>query len=312
MNEYQKQRIVQAIEREERRLGSANRVANKCGVSPATISQMKNRKWHLIREGMWQKVAAGLGVDYSQWNVAPGITNTRMLFQVFNDAKKERLFMAVSHKAGSGKTEAARQYASARVTDDVFYTQAREWAKREFLLNAVKTFGMEPPRGAVSVDELGQKVIEFFNERAGRSPLWIIDEADKLKPSALRFLIAFYNQLEDKVGMVILGTDNLRAEIERGVRLNRKGYDEIASRFGRNFISLIGATAADVKAICEANGITGKAKHKAIFEEAKPVRVKVDTDEGPVFLRVVEDLRRVKRIVKRELLKREEKTAALA
>jgi len=304
MNDLLKQQIVKAIEHEEKRLGSANRVANKCGVSPATISQMKNRKWELIREAMWQKVAAGLNVDYSQWQIAKDITNTRTLLQVFNDAKNERLFIAVSHKAGSGKTEAAKHFAEHQAGNGVFYTQAREWAKREFLLNAFKTFGIESPRGVVSIDQLGQRVIDFFNERQHQSPVWIIDEADKLKPSALRYIISFYNQLEDKAGMVILGTDNLRTEIERGVRLNKKGYDEIASRFGRNFVSLIGATLGDVRAICKANGITDKQAQKAIFNEANPVQVKVETQDKPVFVKVVEDLRRVKRIIKRELLKR--------
>ena len=311
MNDLQKQKIVEAIVKEERRLGSARAVANKCDVSAATISQMKNAKWELIRQSLWQKVAARLGVEYSQWQIAPDITNTRTLTQVFSDAKNDRLFIAVSHKAGSGKTEAAKQYAAQHTDQAVYFTQAREWAKREFLLNAFQTFGIETPRGVVSIDKLGQRLIDFFNERVHLSPVWIIDEADKLKPSALRYLITFYNQLEDKAGMVILGTDNLKKEIERGVRLNKKGYDEIASRFGRNFISLVGATKSDVYAICRANGIDDKSKAADIFNEAQPVQVKVEHTGGISFIKVVEDFRRIKRIIKRELIKqrRYEKTA---
>ncbi len=311
MNNQEKLKIVQAILTEEKRLGSANRVATKCGVSPATISQMKNKKWSLIREEMWQKVASALRVDFTSWNIAENVYNTRFLMQIFEDAKREQLFLAVSHKAGSGKTEAAQYYATIKANHYVYYTQAREWAKREFLLNACKNIGIEPERGTRSIDQLGQQVIGFFAERASQKPLWIIDEADKLKPSALRFLITFYNQLEDKVGMVILGTENLRKEIERGVRLNKKGYDEIASRFGRNFVDLLGATQEDVAKICLVNGITDRKKHLEIFKEAKPVQVKISSAGQTGFIRVVEDFRRIKRIIKRELIKSQQKTAVL-
>ena len=303
MTEVQKQKIVQAIELEEQRLGSANRVASKCGVSSATISQMKRRNWKLIRPEMWQKVAGALKVDFSEWVFTREVYNARLLFSVFNDAKDEHLFVAVSHKAGSGKTATAKHYAKLNAGKGVFYTQAREWAKREFLLNACQDLGIEIPKGVISIDKLGQKVIDFFNERAFQSPVWIIDEADKLKPAALRYLITFYNQLEDKAAMVILGTENLKKEIERGVRLNKKGYDEIASRFGRNFVSLIGATLNDIRKISTANGITDKNLQKQIFTESKPVQVKVENNGAPTFIKVVEDFRRVKRIIKRELIK---------
>ncbi len=142
------------------------------------------------------------------------------------------------------------------------------------------------------------KVIDFFQQRAKYKPLLIIDEADKLRPAALRSLIPIYNELEEQLGMVIMGTDNLEKEVKRGVRFDKKGFDEIDSRFGRNFIHLVGATQKDVADICAANGITDTVLQTSIFKECEPRQIMVQNQPRTV----VEDLRRVKRAVQRELL----------
>lgn len=300
MTTQQKHEIVSLIEIEKDRLGSYEKVANKAGCSPALITQMRKGNWDQISDSKWIDVANAVGYRPEGWQVVP-ITNTRMLHQVFNDAKSESLFIAVSHRAGSGKTASSQSYASG-TTSGVYLLQAREWSKREFLLNLCKNLGIDPGRGYVSGDDMTIKVIDFFQQRTRFKPLLIIDEADKLRPAALRAIIPIYNELEGKLGMVIMGTDNLEKEIKRGVRFDKKGFDEIDSRFGRNFIHLIGATAKDVADICDANGITSKELHKAIFDECEPRQIMVQNQPRVV----VEDLRRVKRAVQRELLRMQE------
>lgn len=297
MTTAQKHEIAALIEDEKSRLGSYAKVAVKAGVSEAYISHIVNGKFDMVRDNGWQTIAANLGWRPTGWQLVE-ITNTKMLYQVFNDAKAASLFMAVSHKAGSGKTASSKSYAAAN-TSGVYVVQCREWNKREFLLNLCRALGIDTGRGYVNTDEISLKVIEFFQARARFRPLLIIDEADKLRPAALRSLIPLYNELEEQLGMVILGTDNLEKEIKRGVRFNQKGYDEIDSRFGRSFIHLVGATAADVAAICEANGIVELRTHKEIFQECDPRQVMM---QGRAYM-VVEDLRRVKRAVQREILR---------
>lgn len=300
MTELQKQTIVQAISDEKVRLGSQNKVATKCGVSSATISQMVNENWELIKPEMWLKVAQALDVtSFDTWQVVE-TTNYRMIFSVLNDAKNASLFIPISHKAGSGKTTALTTYANLYASDNVFFIQAREWARREFLLELCKILGIKQDKGYSSVDSLGQKVITFFAQRINQKPLLIVDEADKLKPSALRWFISLYNELEDKMGCVISGTDNLEATIKKGVKYNKLGFDEIDDRFGRNFIHLVGATKKDFQAICEANGLTHKTLTDYLWEkELEPVNITVQGQN----VKVVESFRRIKRVVKRELLK---------
>lgn len=296
MTNVQKAEIVNAIQREIKALGSGNKVSVKCDVSNATISNMINNNWDLIKNEMWMKVAAKLDVVFSGWQVAE-TTNFRMVQQVLHDAKEHSLFIPISHKAGSGKTAAIKAFAQAN-SDSVYIIQAEEWAKREFLIALALNLGIEIPKGAVSVYQLASKIADFFNERAFIKPLLIIDEFDKLKEPAKRWVISFFNKIEDKAGLVIAGTEHLEKDIKRGVRMQQKGYDEIDSRFGRNYIHLIGATRKDIELICNANGITDKETIARIFDECNPVPIVVKKQT----LKVVEDMRRVKRVIKRELL----------
>lgn len=159
--------------------------------------------------------------------------------------------------------------------------------------------GIDAGKGYVGVDKLGMKVIDFFAKRQSRKPLLIVDEADKLRPSALRWFITLYNELEDKMAVVIAGTENLEKTISKGVKYNKLGFDEISSRFGRKFINnLLGARKEDVELICRANGIDDKAMISKIFEECEPVNIVIQEQS----IKVVEDLRRLKRVIKRELI----------
>ncbi len=297
MTNVQKNEIVNAL-KTEISFSSGKKVSIKLGVSNATVSNMINGVWDLIKDELWLKVAHALNMNFAGWQVAE-TTNYRKMTTIFRDAKSESFFIPIAHKAGSGKTAAIDAFVAENSDQAVYRIQAREWAKREFLTNLIQSLSIPAPKGVVSVSKLGDMVIEFFIKREFQKPLLIIDEADKLKAPALRFLIDFYNALEDKVGVVIVGTENLEKEIKKGVRSQAKGYDEIDSRFGRKFQHLIGATANDVKMICEANGISDKKLQEAIFIECTPVSMVIENQS----FKIVEDMRRVKRIIKRELLK---------
>ena len=70
MTDLQKEQILQAIKDEVSRLGSQNKVATKCEVSSATISQMLNHNWELIKAELWQKVAQALDINTTeQWQI---------------------------------------------------------------------------------------------------------------------------------------------------------------------------------------------------------------------------------------------------
>lgn len=303
MTNLQKQTIVQLIETEKNRLGSYAKVATKADVSGATITQMKTGNWELIKDEMWLKVGYSLGYSESNWQIADTI-GYRKATMICTDAKNHNLFMIVSDKAGIGKSASLRTYATENKMSSVFYICAREWAKRDFLLELCSLLGIDAGKNYTKVDELGMKVVNFFKKRSAQNPQLIIDEADKLRDASLRWFIHLFNECEDEMSLIIAGTPHLEQRITRGVRLRKLGFDELESRFGRSYISLIGATQDCVSKICIANGLTDTQLQKQIFNDLKPVFKEVPVGGGQATnVKVVEDLRRLKRMVIREKLK---------
>ncbi|MDX8566309.1 ATP-binding protein [Elizabethkingia sp. HX WHF] len=303
MTNLQKNEIVKAINTEKDRLGSYGQVATKSGASTATISHMVNGKWDLIKPELWLKVGAALGYSSDEWQIAETL-NLKKVSKTLSDAKRFNLFMFISDKGGKGKSEPLKYYSNMNIDHGVFYIRCREWAKREFLTEVCTQLGIDIGKSIITIDKLGMLVVDFFRKRATIKPQLIIDEADKLKDSALRWFIHLFNEREDEMSLIVAGSPHLEERIERGVRLKKLGFDEIASRFGRSYLSVMGATMDCTKKICEANGITDPATCKRIFTDAKPMYQEIRISETEVAnIQVIDDIRRVKRLVIREKLK---------
>lgn len=286
------------------RLGSQNRVAEKCGISGTAMSQWMNGKYGADTTELDKKIASALGYQEDGWQVVTTIKNYQKIEFVFRSCKQQAMWMAISNKAGSGKTQTLEHLFNSDLTGSVIFIQAEEWNSRQFLLElAERTCGV-PKRGYTDIPTLLRMIAEYLNGMAASKPILIVDEADKLKPAAFRKLIPLYNRTEHRLGCVLAGTENLHKEIARGVRNNTKGYDEIDSRLGRSYIELPGAIDADVKAICMANGLDEDVADRIWGEVDKVKRLvkvrnkKGETKEKNVFF--CEDLRRLMRLVKRE------------
>lgn len=287
------------------RLGSQSKVAEKIGVSITSLSLWLNGKYGADTGKMDAKIAAALGYQEDGWQVVTSITNYRKIEFVVNSCKQESMWMAISNKAGSGKTHTLEHLFNRDLTGSIIFIQAEEWNARQFLVElAERTCGV-PKRSYTDIPTLLKLITEYLNRLAADKPLLIIDEADKLRPAALRKLIPIYNRTEHRLGCVLAGTENLHKEIARGVRNNLKGYDEIDSRLGRSFIDLPGATEQEVRDICLANRLDETAASR-VWNEVEKVKkitrvkskVKGDVREKSVFL--CEDLRRLMRLIKKE------------
>lgn len=286
------------------RLGSQNKVAEKCSISSTALSQWMNGKYGADTTELDKKIASALGYQEDGWKVVTTIKNYQKIEFVFRSCKQQSMWMAISNKAGSGKTQTLEHLFNSDLTGSVIFIQAEEWNSRQFLLElAERTCGI-PKRGYTDIPTLLKMITEYLNGMAANKPILIIDEADKLKPAAFRKLIPLYNRTEHRLGCILAGTENLQKEIARGVRNNTKGYDEIDSRLGRSYIELPGATEADVKVICEANGLDTDAA-AGVWSEVDKVKklVKVKNKQGETKEKNIffcEDLRRLMRLVKRE------------
>jgi hypothetical protein len=301
ITDVQKQEIKALVEVENKRLGSYAKVASKCKVSPSVLSQLMSDTYPADSDKKFFEIGNALGYEFTDtaWTLVD-ISNTQTIMGTCQIAKRQGLFMAISHKAGSSKSTSTKSFEKQHKTMGCFRLECREWGRKDFLQQLASTCGIDIERlNAFQTDAIIKDIADFFNQRAHIKPLLILDEADKLKPAAIRVLIPLYNLCEGQMGVVICGTDNLEKEFKNGVKHNSKGFDELHSRFGRKFTHLRGADLNDVMAICNANGIKSKDTQRAIFQECEPYSIMVDSRPLPV----VQDLRRVRRCIERELIK---------
>lgn len=249
MRKLEKQTIVERLIEFCDQKGSQAKAAAALKVSNATVSQMINGNWELIKDEMWRTVSNGIGMQGGNWaTVATG--GYKRMTSVLEDAQENSLVMAVIGDAGCGKTQAIEHY----VKDhrNAYHLQCAEyWNKKNFLQNLCQQMGMRNTYGTVY--DLIEDIVRELEKQD--SPLIIVDEADKLSDVVLYFFITFYNRLEDHCGIVLCATGYLKKRIIAGERNERKGFAEIHSRVGRNFIGMPQTTSEDIAAICEANGV---------------------------------------------------------
>ena len=272
MDNLTKKQIADALQIYCEHKGSQNKAANSLkGVSAATVSHVLNGEWGLIKAEMWRSIAAQIGVKKDAWQ-AVETRDYMLLTALMTDSQTNALVLAITGEAGTGKTYAVRQYVGSH-REAYVLSCADYWNKRMFLTELLATMGRDA--SGYSIAEMMGEVVRCL--KTAENPLIILDEADKLSDYVLYFFITLYNQLEDHCGIVLLSTDHLAKRIHRGRKLNKKGYKEIFSRIGRKFIELKGLGAADITAVCRANGV----------DDAGLIKSVIDDCEG--------DMRRVKR-----------------
>lgn len=283
-------KITNRIKQEVDKLGSQSAVANRCGISKAALSTYLSGKYGADVHDIENRIMLGLGIVEHDWNIA--ITrDIQMLHNAYTIAKDRSIFLAVSDKAGVSKSASIDSYETGK--KDVYVVRCREWTGRMFLDELVRILGIELPKGYVTMDTKITRICSFFKERRGLKCQLLIDEADKLRPSALRTLIPIYNECKRMLSVVIAGTDNLEKEIKNGVRYARKGYDELDSRFGRRYLKVMGNTRSDVAKICKANGITEDERIEKIWKNCPKIRKKIETQD----VEVVKDLRLLENLI---------------
>lgn len=264
METTEKQKIVDHLKTYVGRHESQNKAAKTLNnVSAATISQMLNNNWELIKDDMFRHVGKQIGYSSNEWTTVE-TADFKTLRMLLKESQENSLAMGIVGTAGSGKSIALKTYA--KETKNAFLLSCNEYWNRKFFLGELLTV-MGIDYSGLTVGEMMAEVVKRIKLK--ESPIIILDEADKLTDQVLYFFITLYNLLEDHCGIVLCATDHLEKRLAKGRRLNKKGYNEIFSRIGRKFIELKGVSFTDVVQICIANGIADKALLKQVWEDCE-------------------------------------------
>ncbi len=275
MTQEQKKEIAKLLRERISEFSSQKRaVAMLTNVSEATVIQMLKGNWESISDNMWRNIAKQIGFSVrGHWNYVP-IVASKQLVNILKDAGESGNTYAVIANAGGSKSFTVEQYA--KKNTNTFHVVCAEYFNRKVLLQEILS--------AMGIENTGYNVAEMMDTIVHtvmpmEEPVIQLDEIDKVNEQVLCFLITLYNRLHGRCALVITGTDYLVKRIERGVRMNKKGYKEIFSRIGRRFIHLKPITEEEVSEICKANGLKESGAIKQAWNEC----------EG--------DLRRIERVV---------------
>lgn len=272
LTKEQKQEICDRLERYTEQVGGQNQAAAiLSGVSTGTISQIVNGKWDRIADKMWLNLSGQL------WDFASDATESEAwhgvstrpyndLMTTFEDARRRSMAMAVVADAGTGKSYAARRYA-AENGGLVFYITCKEgWKLKAFLKEVLRVLGKSASASDNDNEAMYAVVVETLRRKP--RPALIIDEADKLHNEVFLKFIDLFNDLEDRCALVLMATAYLETRLTNGAKRGCRGYREIFSRVGNRCVQIHRANAADVRAICQANGIADTTAIAEITNEA--------------------------------------------
>ena len=232
------------------------------GVSSAVVSHLLSGKWEPYADDMFRKIGAQIGYNSKAWQYAP-TTNSQDVYNMLEDAKTNALVLSIIGRASAGKSTATKKFESEN-PNVIRIECGQYWDRKHFLTEILYQLGDKNPPLKIA-DMMREIVLKF---KSMDMPQLIIDEVDKIDDKVLLFLITLYNELKGHCSIIILATYYLKKRFEDGIRLRKKGYEELVSRFGR-FYELEDTTYQDVKVLCEANGLTDESNIKIIARNSK-------------------------------------------
>lgn len=280
MENLTKQHITSELSKYVAKFKSQNQAATSLrNVSIATVSNILNGKSLMVSEEMWRNIAKQIGAGNDDWTVVP-TNNFNLLTSLFNDAALYSNVYGVLGDASVGKTATSDQYALTH--SNVFLIKCDEfWNKRHFVSETLRSMNVDG--WGYTLPDMMDNIVKHVLK--AEKPILIFDEIDKVHDNILCSIISIYNRLEDKAGMVLMSTKYFEQRLERGLRLNKRGYEELYSRLGKKLISLDKTQRSDIEAIVIANGINDPELVATIYNECD------------------NDLRRVKRLVHKYKMK---------
>lgn len=262
MNQKEKIAIVDLLRNYVEQKGSQNKAAAALKVSGAVVSHLLNGNWEPYTDDMFRKIGAQIGFNSKEWQFAD-TTNSTDILENLADAKQNSLVLTFIGHAGAGKSATTKKFASEN--KNVFRIECGQyWDRKYFLSEILAQMGVRDVEPKVAY--MMRAIVEQLKKLD--KPQLIIDEVDKLDDKVLLFLITFYNELFTHCSIIILATNFLKKRIDDGMRLRKKGYEEIKSRYG-TYIILEDTSAKDVKLICEANGLDDNRSINAISANSR-------------------------------------------
>jgi hypothetical protein len=253
---------------------SRAKYAVSIGISGSDLSNIENGKWRgndrLLSMGKWMRIAREVGYEFNagqSWQTAETAT-FRAIRRQLEMCAKDGMCAMFCDEAGLGKTHAVREFCAN--TPDAFYINGGSHPRKTAFIRALATaVGINPDRN--KLEDVLLDTMTYLKSLP--RPVLVIDEAGDLDSSTYLLLKRLYNELEFQCGIYMVGARGLKKRIDSAVRNRTNGFEEVFSRFGGRFTTVLPQGAKErldflrqeALMVAEANGLTDKERINRMF-----------------------------------------------
>lgn len=221
---------------------SRAKYATSIGITSSDFSNIEGGKWRkndqLIGVQKWLRLAHRVGYQFSaaqKWVTAPTVTY-RAITRQLELCQAEGMCAIFCDQAGIGKTHAAKEYCGTH--PNAFYIQGGGSPRKTAFVRAMaQAVGLNPDKS--TIEELIEDTVTYL--KALNNPVIVIDEAGDLHNMTYLLLKRLYNELEFACGIYLVGASGLRKRIDGAIRNHTNGFEEVFSRFGSRYTTVLPA-----------------------------------------------------------------------
>lgn len=219
---------------------SRSKYAVSIGINSTDFTHIEKEKWkqndQLLSVRKWLRIAHRVGFEFStrqKWQTAPTSTH-RAITRQLELCQAEGMCAIFCDEAGLGKTHSVKEYCNTR--PNAFYVNGGSFPRKiAFVRSLSQAIGLNPDKS--TVEELLEDVITYL--KALKNPIIVVDEAGDLHNNTYLLLKRLYNELEFVCGFYLVGARGLKKRIDGAIRNRTNGFEEVFSRFGSRYTTII-------------------------------------------------------------------------
>lgn len=253
---------------------SRSKYATSIGLTSTDFSNVETGKYiandRLISAQKWMRIAREVGYEFNarqSWATAQTMTY-RAIRRQLEMCAKDGLCAMFCDEAGLGKTHAVREFCA--TTPNAFYVNGGSYPRKVAFIRALaQAVGINPDKS--KVEDVLLDTITYL--KALPTPVIVIDEAGDLHANTYLLLKRLYNELEFHCGIYMVGARGLKKRIDAAIRNRTNGFEEVYSRFGGRFTTVLPEGAKERKEflrkeallVAEANGLSDTERINRMF-----------------------------------------------
>lgn len=196
-----------------------------------TYEDKRGGKTGIIPDKWFRKLADYIGykINKDYWPTV-STSQFRKVISELKEAKKYANVRMIIGDTGCGKTYSIEQFRKNNPVGTFVITCSGQTCQKSLINRIMEELEIEH-KGCCDY-LLGRISAEIRNRQlAGDDPILILDEAENLRLPTFKSIKSIYDYLKGDCGIVLVGTDQLLADLEKLSKRNEKGMPQFYDRF---------------------------------------------------------------------------------